>query len=200
MSTLFIVIGATWLFIGLILSLLLGRRGHDGFSWFLIGMMLGPIGIVLGVDSWRHAEDPEPQHLAVPTVPDNGAGVDVLVGFDGSAEARSALAGAIELFGSRLGRLTLATVIPFDGGLDAERAAVAALEQEAERLAWLAPGVEIVRGHPATALSTQAAEEGYEVLAIGTRGAGRARLFGSAASELARTSKVPVLLVGAGAS
>jgi nucleotide-binding universal stress UspA family protein len=36
------------------------------------------------------------------------------------------------------------------------------------------------------------------VLAIGTRGHGRAHLFGSAAGELARTSRIPVLLVGDG--
>lgn len=200
MSTLLIVIGTVWLSIGLVLSLVLGRRGHDGFSWFLLGLMLGPLAIALAFDSWRHDEVPEAHHLASPGVPAGSGRVDVLVGFDGSAEAHEALTGAVELLGSRLGRLTLATVIPFDGGRDAERAAVSALEQEAKRLAWLTPGVEIVRGHPATALSAQAAEDGYELLAIGTRGSGRARLFGSAASELARTSKVPVLLVGPGAA
>lgn len=165
-----------------------------------MGLMLGPLAIALAFDSWRHHEAPEPVRLATPQVPAGSDRVDVMVGFDGSVEARAALTGAVELLGSRLGRLTLATVIPFDGGRDAEHAAVTVLEQEAERLAWLAPGVEIVRGHPAAALSAQAAQEGYELLAIGTRGAGHARLFGSAASELARTSKVPVLLVGPGAA
>jgi nucleotide-binding universal stress UspA family protein len=99
---------------------------------------------------------------------------------------------------TRLGRLTVATVVPFDGGADEERAALAALDTEKQRLASLAPGLEVLKGHPATALIARANEDGYDLVAIGTRGRGGAHLFGSTAAELARTSKIPVLLVGDG--
>ncbi|HEX2064145.1 MAG TPA: universal stress protein [Acidimicrobiales bacterium] len=198
MSEIVIVVVPAWLVIGLALSAVLGRRGHDGFTWFLLGAVLGPLAIALAVDSWRHAEHPAPRTLAVSTGADEGTDVDVLVGFDGSGESLAALATAVDLLGPRLGRLTLATVIPYDGGRERDREAVAALERQAERVAGRAPGTEVLRGHPAQALTTRAIEGGYELLAVGTRGSGRAHLFGSAASELARTSKVPVLLVGPG--
>ena len=199
-ATLVLLVAVAWFGIGLGLSLFLGRRGFDGFSWFVLGTMLGPFAVVLAVDALRNEKRPEPRTLAMPAVPaDAQAGsVDVLVGYDGSPEAQAALTAAVEMLGPRLGRLTLATVVPYDGGLEAERAAVEALDDQADRLAWLAPGLEVLRGQPGPALTTLAAEGGYELVAVGTRGAGRAHLFGSAASELARSSKVPVLLVGAG--
>lgn len=51
-ATVVLVAAAAWLGIGLVLSLVLGRRGHDPFSWFVLGMMLGPLAIALAVDSW----------------------------------------------------------------------------------------------------------------------------------------------------
>jgi len=134
-----VAVAAAWLVIGLMLSLVMGRRGHDGFSWLVMGSLLGPLAIVLALNSSRHEE-------LGPTVLDRAAHaqsagtVDILVGHDGSPEAGAVLESAIELFGPRLGRLTLATVVPFDG----------------------------VGG----------------------------ALLGSTAAELARFSKVPVLMVG----
>lgn len=192
-----LAIASAWLAIGVVLALVLGRRGHSGFSWFVLGIMLGPLAIALAVDAWRRDEPGEARVLAPSAGAEAGA-VDVLVGFDASPESRAALDAAVELMGTRMGRLTMATVIPYDDGKDGERAAVAALEGEARRLAWLAPGLEVLRGHPATALTTRAAEDGYDIVVAGTRGSGHAHLFGSAAGELARTSKVPVLLVGPG--
>ena len=195
-----LLVAVAWLGIGLSLALFLGRRGYDGFSWFVLGTMLGPFAVVLAADTLRHDERPAPRTLAASAAPppDEPGGVDVLVGFDGSPESKAALTAAVELLGPRLGRVTLATVVPFDGGLEAERAAVQALDGQAERLAWLAPGLEVLHGQPGRALSERAAAGGYELVAAGTRGAGRAHLFGSAATELSRTSKVPVLLVGPG--
>jgi nucleotide-binding universal stress UspA family protein len=192
-SEFLLAVAVAWLVIGAALSLVLGWRGHSGFSWFVLGTLLGPLAIGLAISSWRSDEHPEPRVVAGPAADVDG--VDVLAGFDGSPESRAALDAVIELLGSRLGRLTIATVVPFDGGADEERSALGALDREKERLAWLAPGLEVLKGHPATALTTRATEDGYQLLAIGTRGHG---LFGSAASELARTGKIPVLLVGDG--
>lgn len=196
-ATVILVVAAAWLGIGLVLSLVLGRRGHDPFSWFLLGLMLGPFAIALAVDSWRHEKPPSARRAVAAAGADGGQTVDVLVGFDGSADSLAALSAAVDMLGTRLGRLTLATVIPYDGGLEAERDSRAALDRQARLMTGLTPSLEVVRGHPATALSAEAAAGGYELVAIGTRGAGRSHLFGSAASELARDCKVPVLLVGA---
>jgi len=200
--TLVLLLAAAWLGTGLVLSFVLARRGHDAFSWFVLGTMLGPLAIILAIDSCRHDEHPARRFDAgasptedVPVT--GGETVDVLVGFDGSDESKAALASAIELLGARLGRLTLATVIPYDGGMSDEGAAMAALRRQAALVRRPLPGLEIVRGRPADALKAEAAAGGYELLVIGTRGSGHAHLFGSAASSLARSSKVPVLLVGA---
>ena len=190
------IVAAAWLGIGLVLALTLGRKGYDGFTWFVLGVVLGPLAVVLAIDSLRHPQGANPRPVA--PAPEVHAGVDVLVGFDGSAESRATVDAVVDLLGARLGRLTLATVVPYDGGQEAERSAVAALEDERGALPGLSPGLEVIHGSPATALTTYAAEGGYDLLAVGTRGTGHAHLFGSAASELARSSKVPVLLTGPG--
>lgn len=188
-------VAGAWLALGLALSLAMGGRGHDRFSWLVLGMIMGPVALALAFVSWR---DERLGTQTVATGPRGHAdGVDALVGFDGSPESRAALAACIELFGDRLGRLTLVTVVPFDGGTSSEREARALLEAEAVGLRWLAPSLEVVHGHPAHALAAAAKEGEYLLLVVGTRGKGRAHPFGSVASGLTRTSKVPVLLVGA---
>ena len=81
------VIAGAWLSLGLLLSLVMGRRGHDAFSWLVLGTLLGPLGVVLAVSSWR-AEERRPDHVLEPIT--RGGGVDVLVGMDGSPQARAA--------------------------------------------------------------------------------------------------------------
>lgn len=194
-TELFVVVALTWLATGLALAVALGRRGHSSFTWFLLGAILGPLAIGLAFYVIRHPAD-DTVRVVAPSPVDDVGGVDVLAGFDGSPESRAAVDGAIELLGTRLGRLTLATVVPFDGGLDDERRAVESLEAEGVRLAWLSPALEVLHGDPATSLTDRASEDGYEVVVAGTRGAGRSRLLGSAASALAQRSKIPVLLLG----
>jgi nucleotide-binding universal stress UspA family protein len=103
------------------------------------------------------------------------------------------------LFGSRIGRLTLVAVVPFDATPDAVTQATENLERARKFVPAHIPvttKLEIVEGHPATALRSLAARDGYDVLTIGTRGSGMSkRLIGSTASELARATDVPVLLV-----
>jgi nucleotide-binding universal stress UspA family protein len=174
--------------------LVLGRRGHDGFSWLVIGTVLGPLALLLAIDAVQNAEPREP--IVVATGQRGGGATDVLVGADGSAESRAALETAVALFGASLGRVTLVRVISYDSGLESSRDAAAAVEEEAARYPQLTPRVEVVRGHPAAVLAARAVEGDYDVLVVGTRGAGR-HLFGSAARELAAGSPVPVFLVGA---
>jgi nucleotide-binding universal stress UspA family protein len=191
------LIAVVWLAIGLMLALVMGRRGHDRFDWLILGTLMGPIALFLAVDSRRHDEGLAPEIVSESS--GRRAGVDVLAGIDGSTHSRAALRRATTLFGTRVGRLTLATVVPFDASHDQIASAKKTLEQAAKfvpsHLGTMLE-LEILHGHPATALQAFAHQHGRDVLVIGTRGAGLSkRLLGSAATELSHATLVPVLLV-----
>lgn len=163
---------AAWLAIGLVLSIVMERRRHD--------------------------EQLRPRTLAgrVPVTAGTGP-IDVLVGYDGSSEADGAPQAVVDLLGDRLGRLTVATVIPFGGLEEQEQDATELLRRLARRLPGRMTELEVVHGHPSVALRQCATEGGYKLIAVGTRGAGLSKAIrGSAASELPRESEVPVLFVG----
>jgi nucleotide-binding universal stress UspA family protein len=184
-----------WMGVGGIEAMVLGRRGFDGFSWFLIGMVLGPLSVLVAWNSIRRDERLAPA-IVGPATARRTDGIDVLIGFDGSPECRATADAVASTFGSRLGRVALVSVGYFDDAPVHEAQLRAALEAEGTRLAAIAPDLVIVRGHPATALAAEALAGGYDLIAIGSTGQGHAHLFGSAAKELARTSPVPVLLGG----
>lgn len=194
---LFIVAGA-WTVIGVILAAVMGRRGHHPFTWFLIGAILGPIAIVLAITAdhdlrRRHVEERSEDH------PHWGP-VDVMVGIDGSPESVAAVDEVRHLFGERIGRLYLATVLPYDSP-EMDRVDALARLETISSTRPKAMGLKVLTGMPAEALSRSAAESAFDLLAVGTRGSGLARLaLGSTAEALARSSKVPVLLVTAGAT
>lgn len=192
-------IAAAWAAIGLMLAVVMGRRGHNSFGWLVTGTLLGPLGLVLAIDSWRHDEQWQPAPVPA-EAPTPGAGpVDVLIGYDGSPESAAAADAVVALFGDRIGRLTAATVVSYGDLREEGRQAREALRALAARAPGRTFQLEVLAGHPATALATHAGEGGYDVVAIGTRGKGISKAFlGSAATELARSSKVPVLLVGGG--
>ena len=48
-----IVVGIIWLAVGLILSLVMGRRGHDAFGWLILGALFGPLTAVLALYARR---------------------------------------------------------------------------------------------------------------------------------------------------
>lgn len=193
-----VLVAVAWFAIGVVLAVLMGRRGHNSFGWFVLGAMLGPLAVVLAVDARRHGEGYE--HLPVPVGEPGVVGpgpVDVLVGYDTSNESAAALDAVVELLGERVGRLTVATVVPFGDVKEQEHRAGERLRRLAAERPGREPELEILHGHPSTALGACAAEGGYKLVAVGTRGAGITKaVLGSAASELARDSRVPVLLVG----
>jgi hypothetical protein len=79
---------AVWLTIGITLAVLMGRRGHSPFEWFLIGAVLGPIALPL---AWGRisSEPAAPNREIVDAVPGFGTGpVDVLVGIEGPQDRR----------------------------------------------------------------------------------------------------------------
>jgi len=190
---------AAWATIGVVLLMMMGRRGHNGFGWLILGSLLGPLGVVLAIDARRHDERLEQTTLseAVPATQGSGP-VDVLVGYDGSPESAGVSHAVVDLLGDRLGRLTVVTVVPYGSVPAQERLARERLGPLADRTSGRVPVLAIVHGHPSAALRESASEGGYDLIAVGTRGAGFTKaILGSAASELARDSKVPVLLVGA---
>ena len=195
-----VALAGSWAAIGLVLSIVMGRRGHNSFAWLVLGTLLGPLAVALAIDSRRHDEQLGRAPLeggtgAIPAGP-----VDVLVGYDGSPQSAAALAAAVDLLGDRLGRLTVASIVSYGGVPAEERSAREALRSLRRHPSGPEPQLEILHGHPSAALRRCAIEGGYELIAIGTRGAGLSKaLLGSAASELARDSNVPVLLVGGSA-
>ncbi len=187
-----VAIAVSWLFIGVALSLAMGRRGHQGFGWGVTGTVLGPLAVLFALDAVHQERREIPRRLA-PGRPGGGS-IDVVVGIDGSAESRAALVEVIGLLGSRLGRLTLATVIPFDGPSGADRLAEAELDRQA-RVVGAVPELELLHGRPADALGHFARDGRYHLLVIGTRGYGLSKaVLGSTARQLARRSPVPILI------
>ena len=113
----------------------------------------------------------------------------------GRPSRTAAVDAAVALLGDRLGRLTLATVVPFGDVKAPERRAAEQLRRQAGRVPTA--DLEVLHGHPSEALRQCAVEGGYQLIVVGTRGKGLTRaVLGSAATELARDSEVPVLLVG----
>jgi nucleotide-binding universal stress UspA family protein len=184
-----VLLVVAWLAVGAAVGAVMWRRGFDGWAWFVVGVFMGPLAIAPAL-----ARRPPTREYA--RLEDTGL-VDVLIGFDGSPESRAAIVTAHNLFGARLGRLTVATAVPIDLAAGATRSAAAELEAAVQEVA---PGAstQLVEGRPAQALSECAGQAGYEVIVVGTRGAGMSKhVLGSVATELAHSATVPVLLVPA---
>jgi nucleotide-binding universal stress UspA family protein len=185
--------------IGVAASIFMGRRGHNPFAWLMLGAILGPL--VIPVIAVAIHEERMHQRRKVVGGSSAGGAIDVLVGIDGSPEAEAALHAASALFGPLIGRLTLATVEDFDTAgsktpLGLERRAVETLERAARSVEPQRPSAVILTGRPADALMRYAAEEGFEVIAIGRRGRGANKaVMGSTASRLTAGADVPVLVV-----
>jgi nucleotide-binding universal stress UspA family protein len=203
---------ATFACIGFVLAIAMGRVGYSPFAWGLLGLLLGPIALLLALLEVRNDR---PWWTRLVASGDPGAGpVDVLVGIDGSPESAAATTAALELLGARVGRLTLVAVTDLDDSYAGREERVrlqGELERQAEAArAWLGerdgpapasqtvvPELKLMAGRPATTLDTIAAEDGYDLLVVGARGAGLSSvLLGSVASRLAARASVPVLVVG----
>jgi nucleotide-binding universal stress UspA family protein len=95
----------------------------------------------------------------------------------------------------------LASVENFEGAgsrtpPESDRGAAEALGRLASSVGVQRPSAVILTGRPADALMRYAADEGYEVIAIGRRGRGANKaVMGSTASRLTHGADVPVLVV-----
>ncbi len=181
----------------------MGRRGHHPVTWGALGACLGPLVIPLAISSLRRHQD-----SLVETVTRGRAGegrLGILVGVDGSDEAMTATRRAIELFGSSMGRFTLAAVLDYDTAespaeWDEREAALRNLERHAQAVAEgcnIRPETVLLTGRPAEALQAHARINNYDVLVIGRRGRGATKaILGSVATHVSRDANMPVLLVG----
>jgi nucleotide-binding universal stress UspA family protein len=189
-----------WSLIGLATAYVMARRGHDPFSWWLIGTMFGPLTVIYVLDRFRLDRNRIYRPIFQPRARGEGP-VDVLIGIDGSPEADAAVATVAAILGPRIGRLTLATVLPYDtpvwspirreASVALELAGPRSINEEAEKV--------LLEGPPADELVRYANSEGFQLLAVGNRGKGLSTAFlGSVASRLARADGVPTLIVGPG--
>jgi nucleotide-binding universal stress UspA family protein len=203
---------ATFVCIGFVLAIVMGRLGRSPFAWGLLGLLLGPIALLLAVAEVRN-EPPWWTRQVASGDPGRGP-VDVLVGIDGSPESAAATTAALQLLGGRVGRLTLVAVTDLDDSYAGRQERVrlqGELSRQAEAVRdWLGerygsvegeqlvvPELKLTAGRPATSLDTIAAEDGYDLLVVGARGAGLSSvLLGSVATSLAARASVPVLVVG----
>ena len=195
MSELAIAVAAgAWVLEAMALGYLMGRRGYQAPVWIFVGIVLGPVGVLLALSDVVRPPEHEPELLRAGRR--RGGAIDVLVGIDDSPESAAAVGRVLDLFGDRVGRVTLARVIPIDASLDIEREAAAELADACTAHPDLDPATVVLRGQPAAALRQYVEELGYEVLVVGTRGAGKAHApLGSVAMALAKGVGIPVLLV-----
>ena len=194
----FIVLGV-WVLIGITTSFVMGRRGHQLFSWGLLGAVFGPLVLPLALQA---VVEERRARSTVLHAGGRGSGpLSILVGIDGSEESTAALRTAIALFGSQLDRLTLAVVVDYEiaqGGLPgAKRHAADELNRHAALAGTPRPETLLLAGRPADALVEAALGGKHHALVVGSRGRGAAQaLLGSVAERLAANGRVPVLVVG----
>ena len=212
-STVFLsLLLATFVCIGLVLAIVMGRLGYSSFTWGVLGLVLGPIALLLALSSVRSGR-PSWSRLVAGGDPGSGP-VDVLIGIDGSPESAAAASAALDLLGDRVGRLTLVAVTAIDdslGGREEQARLQAELERQAQALQGaqrgrrqsgrteqtVVPALVLRSGQPAAVLEQMAVEDGYGLVVVGARGAGLSTvLLGSVATKLAAHASVPVLVVG----
>ena len=207
-TTFLLALACLWLFIGLGAGVVLGRRGHDPFTWGLLGAVLGPIVVPLAVVAIRNERKADTarasDHSKTPTDHAQSGAVDVLVGIDGSSQADAAFESVLRLLAGSLGRFAIATATPFEAdstaaGRQEEAQDLVLLESYGDRAARAlgrAAETVLLRGKAADALQRYCQDQQFDLLVVGSRGAGLATtLLGSVTSRLASHSNVPVLIV-----
>jgi nucleotide-binding universal stress UspA family protein len=203
----YVALAVAWLVIGAAAGVIETRHGHWSRTW-VVSAIMGPFAVALALGR-RSVRPPSPTVVATGAA--RRGPVDLLIGFDGSSSSMEAATLAVGLFGPRVRRVTLATVLDVDTAAphadnplypepwpeeEAARRDLDAAATALEADAGIKPSSVILAGAPAEALERYAIEEGYEVLVIACRGRGFSKLFlGSCASTLARKTKVPVMLI-----
>ncbi|MGI9862132.1 universal stress protein [Moorella naiadis] len=134
----------------------------------------------------------------------------ILVGYDGSPNARKALLAALELakkYGAPITAVSVAHVPDFadtrdevNGVLEDAKNFFAQALAEAQNLATregVTLTTKVVPGHPADTLARLVEEEGYDLLVLGARGLSGIKryLLGSVSEAMVRLANCPVLII-----
>lgn len=190
-----------WLIAGAAGALHLWRHGHRDPLWWLLGLLLGPLFLVIAWDRASRHSAPVVRRVNS-TAGERPGGRSVLVAVDGSAESDQAVRDTAAVLGDVLGRVLLATVV----SVESLERRDAADEQRARELldsraSWLpaTAGVEshVVAGQPGQALLELAAAEDVDAIAVGRRGHGLSRaVLGSVAAQVTAHAPIPVLVAG----
>ncbi|HET9442928.1 MAG TPA: hypothetical protein VFO65_06365, partial [Acidimicrobiales bacterium] len=102
------VVVVVWVLTGVVLGVVMTRRGYSGYGWGVIGTVLGPLAVVVALFARGTARADLVTSAGVP-----GAGpTHVLAGVDGSPASLDAALSAADLLDDRIGRFTLAIVAP----------------------------------------------------------------------------------------
>ncbi len=197
------VVVSLWVVTATMLLVFMVRRGHDPLRWALAAFVLGPLAWLLAAVARRRSM------TTAATVLHPGThwpgSMSVVVGVDGSREAAAALDGALDMFGSNIGQLTLAYVVSFeaasptslrpDKGLAHQTLLAVARSVEAKLGA--PPTSVVLAGAPAEALVKYAADVGADVIVVGAHGHGESDwVLGSVAAHLVKQDTVRAMVLG----
>jgi len=127
-----------WATVGLLLALVLVRRGHDTRTMLALGVGLGPLMAVVASDAIKRRDPNSPALLLEPGI-HHGGQLDVLVLVQGEPADVQPIRANLEAVRARLGLLTVARAVAYEwteGDLDNEvvTAGRRALADAADRL------------------------------------------------------------------
>lgn len=192
-----VVIALTWLVIGLVVGVVMRRRGHDFWIWLVLGAILGPLALPLAIERARfHPVDLRHKSATEKTV----GGFDVLAGIDGSPESIAAVRSALVLFGDSVTSLSLAMVLDYEAassytGAEIRAEAEDLLARVVREIGFEPVNATLLFGRPDEALHQYALECGLELIVVGARGHGLSEaLFGSVTGRLVGGAGVPILV------
>ncbi len=191
-----------WIVVAVAVTIYMVRRGHRPSRWAGLAFLLGPLAIVPATWARIRARGVKAKTLQK-GVSDPG-GLAVLVGIDGSTEARRALVEALDALGSGIGRLTLASVLDFETAtgrsVEHDRELAARNLDEAARLVRersdIEPTTVLLAGVPAEALLQRAREQGDNLIVVGSHVPEEPDwLLGDTAALLSSQDAVPVMVI-----
>lgn len=169
----------TWLLVGPSLTWLMRRRGYDPIPWLLLGLMWGPLAVILALAELAWPASDCPRVLAPGHVQQGS--LDVLVNLDSSPRSVNAADKAMAHLRPRLRTLGLTRVLPRGCGRLAERRNAAELGRDAAALGvpdahlvlLFGPAEQALRQYAATANYTVVVTTGQPGLAQALHKAGR---------------------------
>lgn len=191
-----------WILAAVAITVYMVRRGHRPSRWAGLAFLLGPFAIVPAAWARIRAGGVRARTLRR-GVPGSGE-LAVLVGIDGSSEARRALLEALETLGTGIGRLTLAAVLDFESArgrnVEDDREQAARNLEDAARFvrerSVIEPSTVLLAGAPAEALLERAETHGDDLIVVGSHVPEEPDwLLGDTAAALSAQNSIRVMVV-----